>query len=51
MGTFTALIAAKNVLMEVFHAHIKFNGIIALKSITTVQVLALAVLGFRWLRV
>ena len=37
--------------MEVLHAHIKFNGIIALKSIATVQVLALAVLRFRWLSV
>ena len=51
MGTFTTLIAAKNFLMEVLHAHIKFNGIIALKSIATVQVLALAVLGFSWLHV
>ena len=40
MGTFTALIAAKNVLMQIFHIHIKINGIIALKSIATVQVLA-----------
>lgn len=51
MGTFTALIAAKNVLMQIFHIHIKINGIIALKSIATVQVLAQDVLGFRWLRV